>query len=49
VSPERVGLEVNGAFVAFNPSCVSIGSLIEIFAEDLYEVPERSPASGAGK
>ncbi|ESQ20903.1 MAG: hypothetical protein MGAcid_18960, partial [uncultured Acidilobus sp. MG] len=40
VSPERVGLEVNGVSVAFNPSCVNIGSLIEIFEEGEYEVPE---------
>jgi FkbM family methyltransferase len=40
VSPERVGLEVNGVSVAFNPSCVDIGSLIEIFEEGEYEVPE---------
>ncbi|MDT7867189.1 MAG: FkbM family methyltransferase [Acidianus sp.] len=40
VSPERVGLEVNGVPAAFNPSCVNIGSLIEIFAEGEYEVPE---------
>jgi hypothetical protein len=40
VSLERVGLEVNGVSVAFNPSCVNIGSLIEIFAEGEYEVPE---------
>jgi len=40
VSPERVGLEVNGFSLAFNPSCVSINTLIEIFAWDEYEVPE---------
>ena len=40
MSLERVGLEVNGVSVAFNPSCVNIGSLIEIFAEGEYEVPE---------
>jgi FkbM family methyltransferase len=40
VSPERVGLEVNGVSVAFNPSCVNIGSPIEIFAEGEHEVPE---------
>jgi len=40
VSPEKVSLEVNGVSVAFNPSCVNIGSLIEIFAEGEYEVPE---------
>jgi len=40
VSPERVGLEVNGISVAFNPSCVNIGSPIEIFVEGEYEIPE---------
>jgi len=40
VSPERVSLEVNGISVAFNPSCINFDSLIEIFAEDQYEVPE---------
>ncbi|MFP3287030.1 MAG: FkbM family methyltransferase [Acidilobus sp.] len=40
VSPERVGLEVNGVSVAFNPSCVNISSLFEIFEEGEYEVPE---------
>ena len=40
VGPEKVSLEVNGVSVAFNPSCVNIGSLIEIFAEGEYEVPE---------
>jgi len=40
VSPERVGLEVNGVSVAFNPSCVNIGSLIEIFIEGEYDVSE---------
>jgi len=40
VSPEKVSLEVNGVSVAFNPSCVNIGSLIETFAEGEYEVPE---------
>jgi len=40
VSPERVGLEVNGASVAFNPSCVNIGTFIQAFEEGEYEVPE---------
>ncbi|MFP3287222.1 MAG: FkbM family methyltransferase [Acidilobus sp.] len=40
VGPEKVSLEVNGFSVAFNPSCVNIGSLIEIFAEGEYKVPE---------
>jgi len=39
-SPERVGLEVNDISLAFNPSCVNIGTLIEIFVEGEYEVPE---------
>jgi len=40
VSPERVGLEVNGVSAAFNPNCINIFSLIETFAEGEYEVPE---------
>jgi hypothetical protein len=40
VGPEKVSLEVNGVSVAFNPSCVNIGTLIEIFVEGEYEVPE---------
>ncbi|MFP3287656.1 MAG: hypothetical protein RXP86_10390 [Acidilobus sp.] len=40
VGPEKVSLEVNGVSVAFSPTCVIIGSLIEIFAEGEYEVPE---------
>jgi hypothetical protein len=40
VGPEKVSLEVNGVPVAFNRSCVTIGSLIEIFAEGEHEVPE---------
>jgi FkbM family methyltransferase len=40
VGPEKVSLEVNGISVAFNPSCVNIGTLIEIFVEGEYEVPE---------
>jgi hypothetical protein len=40
LSLERVGLEVNGVSVAFNPSCVNIGTPIEIFEEGEYEVPE---------
>ena len=40
VSPERVGLEVNGVSVAFNPSCVNIGTFIQTFEEGEYEVPE---------
>jgi len=39
VSPERVGLEVNGVSV-FNTHCVNADDIAEIFAEDLYEVPE---------
>ncbi|MFP3319628.1 MAG: FkbM family methyltransferase [Acidilobus sp.] len=40
VSPERVGLEVNGISVAFNPSCVNIGTFTQTFEEGEYEVPE---------
>jgi len=40
VSPERVGLEVNGISVAFNHSCVNIGTFIQTFEEGEYEVPE---------
>ena len=40
VGPEKVSLEVNGVSVAFNPSCVYIDSLLEIFAWGEYEVPE---------
>jgi FkbM family methyltransferase len=40
MSPERLSLEVNGVSVAFNPSCVYIDSLLEIFAWGEYEVPE---------
>ncbi|MFP3287196.1 MAG: FkbM family methyltransferase [Acidilobus sp.] len=40
VSPERVGLEINGVSVAFNPSCVNIGTFIQTFEEGEYEVPE---------
>jgi hypothetical protein len=40
VSPERVGLEVNGVSVAFNTHCVSVDDIAEIFAVNLYEVPE---------
>jgi FkbM family methyltransferase len=40
MSPERVGLEVNGISVAFNHSCVNIGTFIQTFAEGDYEVPE---------
>ncbi|MFP3288060.1 MAG: hypothetical protein RXP86_12425, partial [Acidilobus sp.] len=47
VSPERVGLEVNGVSAAFNPSYINIFSLIETFAEGEYEVPEVLPASRA--
>jgi FkbM family methyltransferase len=39
VSPERVGLEVNGVSVAFNTHCVSVDDIAEIFAVGLYEVP----------
>jgi len=40
MSPERLSLEVNGVSVAFNPSCVYIDSLLEIFAWGEYEFPE---------
>ncbi|MFP3172506.1 MAG: FkbM family methyltransferase [Acidilobus sp.] len=40
MSPERVGLEVNGVSVAFNHSCVNIGTFIQTFEEGEYEVPE---------
>jgi FkbM family methyltransferase len=38
--PGEGGLEVSGVSVAFNHSCVNIGTLIEIFVEGEYEVPE---------
>jgi len=40
VGPEKVSLEVNGVSVAFNPSCVNVDSIIEIFTAGEYEVPE---------
>jgi len=40
VSPERVGLEVNGIPMAFKPSCVNIDTFIQTFEEGEYEVPE---------
>jgi len=40
VSPERVSLEVNSVSVAFNTHCVSVDDIAEIFAVNLYEVPE---------
>jgi len=40
VSPERVGLEVNGVSLAFNAHCVNADDIAETFAEGLYEVPE---------
>ena len=40
VSPEKVGLEVNGVPAAFNPSCVDIDTLIQTFVEGEYEIPE---------
>ncbi|MFP3320083.1 MAG: hypothetical protein RXO24_05930 [Acidilobus sp.] len=39
VSPERVGLEVNGVPAVFNAYCVSVDDIAEIFAVNLYEVP----------
>ena len=40
VSPEKVSLEINDVSVAFNPICVNIGTILEVFAEGEYEVPE---------
>ena len=40
VGPEKVSLEINGVSVAFNPSCVNVDSIIEIFTAGEYEVPE---------
>jgi FkbM family methyltransferase len=39
VSPERVGLEVNGISVAFNFHCVS-SAFADVFVKGEYEVPE---------
>jgi FkbM family methyltransferase len=40
VSPEKVSLEINDVSVTFNPICVNIGTILEVFAEGEYEVPE---------
>jgi len=40
VSPERVGLEVNGVPAVFNTHCVDVVTINETFAEGGYEVPE---------
>jgi len=40
VSPERVGLEVNGVSVAFNPNCVSASLPTGVFIRGEYEIPE---------
>ncbi|MFP3287715.1 MAG: FkbM family methyltransferase [Acidilobus sp.] len=40
VSPEKVSLEINDVSVAFNTICVNIGTILEVFAEGEYEVPE---------
>jgi len=40
VSPERVGLEVNGVSVAFNPNCVSASLPTGVFIGGEYEIPE---------
>jgi len=40
VSPERVGLEVNGVSAVFDAHCVDVVTINETFAEGGYEVPE---------
>ncbi len=40
VSPERVGLEVNGVPAVFDAHCVNAYDIAEVFAVGLYEVPE---------
>jgi FkbM family methyltransferase len=40
LSPERVGLEVNGVSAVFNAHCVNAGDIAETFAGGGYEVPE---------
>ena len=40
MSPEKVSLEINDVSVAFNPICVNIGTILEVFAGGEYEVPE---------
>jgi len=40
VSPERVGLEVNGVSAVFTTHCANAYDIAEVFAVGLYEVPE---------
>jgi len=40
VSPERVGLEINGVFAVFDAHCMNANHMAEIFAGGNYEVPE---------
>jgi len=40
VSPERVGLEVNGVSVAFNPNCISASLPTGVFIRGEYEISE---------
>jgi len=40
VSPERVGLEVNGVSAVFDVHCVNAYDIAELFAVGLYDVPE---------
>ncbi|PVU71729.1 hypothetical protein DDW07_03110 [Acidilobus sp. SCGC AC-742_E15] len=40
VSPERVGLEVNGVPAVFNTHCVNACDIVEIFGGGEYEIPE---------
>jgi len=40
VSPERVGLEVNGVPACLQSHCVNAYDIAEVFAVGLYEVPE---------
>ncbi|MFP3319063.1 MAG: FkbM family methyltransferase [Acidilobus sp.] len=40
MSPERVGLEVNGVSAVFDAHCVDVVTINETFAEGGYEVPE---------
>ncbi|MFP3320051.1 MAG: hypothetical protein RXO24_05770 [Acidilobus sp.] len=49
VSPERVGLEVNGVSVAFNPSCVSASLPTGVFIKGEYEIPEVLSGLRAGR
>jgi FkbM family methyltransferase len=40
VSPERVGLEVNGVFAVFSTHCMNIDDILETFVGGMYGVPE---------